>query len=171
MQPGLKMFSSNDSWFFAFLALLLFATLLGFAPTDSLYANLNQYRMAGLAALEIAQKVVRVWRSLQTEWKHSSKGSIKHGKKVRRKEKLMPTSQNRGGAGCSTSSFFESSTVHNAAEDRPFGRPSLPWHGVYSLAVKWRQISEPCDPVVWINKLRYSISVHILEIYESKVLS
>ncbi|XP_042027428.1 suppressor of RPS4-RLD 1-like [Salvia splendens] len=108
--------------------------------------------MAGLAALEIAQKVVRVWRSIQTDWKHSNKGCLKHGKKVRRKE-LIPTSHNRGGAGCSTSSFFESSTTSNVAEDRPFRRPSLPWHGVYSIAVKWRQISEPCDQVVWINKL------------------
>nr|CAB3451680.1 unnamed protein product [Digitaria exilis] len=24
---------------------------------------------------------------------------------------------------------------------------------VYNIAVKWRQISEPCDPVVWVNKL------------------
>ncbi|KAL1536496.1 suppressor of RPS4-RLD 1-like [Salvia divinorum] len=119
----------------------------GFLP------NKRQYRMAGLAALEIAQKVVRVWRSIQTDWKHSNKGSLKHGKKVRRKEELIPTSHNRGGAGCSTSSFFEPSTISNVAEDRPFRRPSLPWHGVYSMAVKWRQISEPCDPVVWINKL------------------
>ncbi|KAH6838164.1 Tetratricopeptide repeat superfamily protein [Perilla frutescens var. hirtella] len=116
--------------------------------------NKRQHRMAGLAALEIAQKVVKVWRSLQTEWKHSNKGALKHGKKIRRKEKLNPpTSQNRGGAGCSTSSLLESSTAYNAAEDKSYGRPSLPWHGVYSLAVKWRQISEPCDPVVWINKL------------------
>ncbi|XP_042064943.1 suppressor of RPS4-RLD 1-like [Salvia splendens] len=119
----------------------------GFMP------NKRQYRMAGLAALEIAQKVVRVWRSLQTEWKNSNKGSLKHGKKVRRKEKHIHTSQNRGGAGCSTSSFFESLTINNAAEEKQFGRPSLPWHGLYSMAVKWRQISEPCDPVVWINKL------------------
>lgn len=126
--------------------------------------------MAGLAALEIAQKVVKVWRSLQTEWKHSTKGGLKPGKKVRRKEKLMPTSQNRGGAGCSTSSLLEASTMLNAAEDRPYGRPSLPWHGVYALAVKWRQISEPCDPIVWINKLRYCISVCLLEVYESKLL-
>ena len=127
--------------------------------------------MAGLAALEIAQKVVRVWRSLQTEWKNSNKGSLKHGKKVRRKEKHIHASQNRGGAGCSTSSFFESLTINNAAEERQFGRPSLPWHGLYSMAVKWRQISEPCDPVVWINKLRYSVSVHLLEIYERKELA
>ncbi|KAL0450193.1 UNVERIFIED_CONTAM: Suppressor of RPS4-RLD 1, partial [Sesamum latifolium] len=115
---------------------------------------LFKYRMAGLAAIEIAQKVVKVWRSLQNEWKHSNKGALKHGKKVRRKEKLNPPSQNRGGAGCSTSSFLESSIACSAVEDRSYGRPTMPWHSLYSLAVKWRQISEPCDPVVWVNKLR-----------------
>ncbi|KAK6151247.1 hypothetical protein DH2020_016179 [Rehmannia glutinosa] len=119
----------------------------GFLP------NRRQYRMAGLAAIEIAQKVVRVWRSLQTEWKHSNKGASKHGKKARRREKLNPPSYNRGGAGCSTSSFLEPSTLYSAVEDRPHGRPTMPWNSVYSLAVKWRQISEPCDPVVWANKL------------------
>ncbi|GER30947.1 tetratricopeptide repeat protein [Striga asiatica] len=119
----------------------------GFLP------NRRQYRMAGLAAIEIAQKVVRVWRSLQTEWKLSSKGGSKHGKKARRKEKLNPPSQNRGGAGCSTSRFPESSISYGAAEDRPYGRPTMPWNGVYSVAVKWRQISEPCDAVIWVNKL------------------
>ncbi|KAL3813658.1 hypothetical protein ACJIZ3_014926 [Penstemon smallii] len=116
-------------------------------------ANRRQYRMAGLAAIEIAQKVVKVWRSIQTEWKHSNKGTSKHGKKARRKERLNATSQNRGGAGCSTSSFFETSVSHSTLDDRSSGRPSMPWHGVYSLAVKWRQISEPCDPIVWVNKL------------------
>ncbi|KAL3646360.1 hypothetical protein CASFOL_011540 [Castilleja foliolosa] len=122
---------------------------LGFLP------NKRQYRMAGLAAIEIAQKVVRVWRSLQTEWKHSSKGGSKHGKKARRKEKLnLPGhSHNRGGAGCTTSSFPEPTVSYNTVDDSPYGRPSMPWNGVYSVAVKWRQISEPCDAVVWINKL------------------
>ncbi|CAA0841016.1 Suppressor of RPS4-RLD 1 [Striga hermonthica] len=119
----------------------------GFLP------NRRQFRMAGLAAIEIAQKVVRVWRSLQTEWKLSSKGGSKHGKKARRKEKLNPPSQNRGGAGCSTSRFPDSSVSYCAAEDRPYGRPTMPWNGVYSVAVKWRQISEPCDAVIWVNKL------------------
>ncbi|KAL8476980.1 hypothetical protein ACS0TY_029326 [Phlomoides rotata] len=119
----------------------------GFLP------NKRQYRMAGLAALEIAQKVVKVWRSLQTEWKHSVKGTSKQGKRVRRRDKLNTPSQNRGGAGCSTSSLFESLSSYTVPEERPYGRPTMPWHGVYSLAVKWRQISEPCDPVVWINKL------------------
>lgn len=116
-------------------------------------ANRRQHRMAGLAAIEIAQKVSKVWRSLQAEWKHSIKGTGKFGKKARRKERVNLPSQNRGGAGCTTSSFVEQTTSYSSTEDRSFGRPTMSWHDVYSLAVKWRQISEPCDPVVWVNKL------------------
>lgn len=116
-------------------------------------SNKRQHRMAGLAALEIAQKVSKAWRSLQMDWKHSNKSSSKYGKRARRRERINIPSQNRGGAGCSTSSSSETSTSYGIAEDRSFGRSTMTWQDVYSLAVKWRQISEPCDPVVWINKL------------------
>lgn len=109
--------------------------------------------MAGLAAIEIAQKVSKAWRSMQLEWKHANKGMTKYGKRVRRRNN-MP-SQNRGGPGCSTSSSSETSTSYSSLEDRSSGRFMMSWQDVYSLAVKWRQISEPCDPVVWVNKLRY----------------
>ncbi|KAK9165906.1 hypothetical protein Scep_001097 [Stephania cephalantha] len=118
----------------------------GFLP------NRRQHRMAGLAAIEIAQKVVKAWRSLQGEWKHSSRNSSKNGKKARRKEKTHALSHNRGGAGCSTSSSSETSS-YSIAEDKSPGNNMMSWKEVYSIAVKWRQISEPCDPVVWINKL------------------
>lgn len=109
--------------------------------------------MAGFAAIEIAQKVSRAWRCLQAE---RNRSTSKHGKKARRKEKINVPSQNRGGAGCSTSSSSETSASFSTAEDRSSssGRPVMSWQDVYSLAVKWRQISEPCDPVVWVNKLR-----------------
>ena len=29
------------------------------------------------------------------------------------------------------------------------------WRDVYSLAVRWRQVSEPCDSVVWVDMLRF----------------
>ncbi|KAL6993814.1 Suppressor of RPS4-RLD 1 [Sarracenia purpurea var. burkii] len=119
----------------------------GFLP------NRRQHRMAGLAAIEIAQKVSKAWRSLQAEWKHSNKSTSKYGKKARRKEKINIPSQNRGGAGCSTSCSSETSTSYGITEDKSSGRSMMSWHDVYSLAVKWRQISEPCDPVVWVNKL------------------
>ncbi|CAK7337777.1 unnamed protein product [Dovyalis caffra] len=109
------------------------------------------HRMAGLAIIEIAQKVAKAWRSLQTEWKHSNKSTSKYGKRTRRRINML--SQNRGGAGCSTSSSSETTTSYGILEDKSFGRSMMSWQDVYSIAVKWRQISEPCDPVVWVNKL------------------
>ncbi|CAF2032728.1 hypothetical protein HID58_078803 [Brassica napus] len=79
-----------------------------------------------------------------------STGAKGNGKKARRKERINMLSHNRGGAGCSTSSSSETSTVYASLEDRSSGRSILE---VYSSAVRWRQISEPCDPVVWVNKL------------------
>ncbi|KAM3286143.1 suppressor of RPS4-RLD 1 [Capsicum chacoense] len=115
--------------------------------------NKRQHRMAGLAAIEIAQKVSKAWRALQAEWRNSTKGTTKSGKRLRRREKLNSISLNRGGAGCSTSSSSETSTSYSLIDDRSTGRSMMSWNHLYSLAVKWRQISEPCDPVVWINKL------------------
>ncbi|XVE87036.1 hypothetical protein DITRI_Ditri18aG0083600 [Diplodiscus trichospermus] len=119
---------------------------LGFLP------NRCQHRMAGLAAIEIAQKVSKAWRFLQADWKYSNRSS-KNGKRVRRKERTSMASQNRGGAGCSINSSSETLVPYGITEDRSSSRPMMPWQDVYSLAVKWRQISEPCDPVVWVNKL------------------
>jgi len=113
--------------------------------------------MAGLAAIEIAQKVSKAWRSLRAELKSSNKGNSKNGKRARRRERVNMTSQNRGGAGCSTSST--SLTSSNGIIDERSSSRTLSWHDVYSLAVRWRQISEPCDPVVWVNKLRYPFFV------------
>ncbi|XP_010531274.1 PREDICTED: suppressor of RPS4-RLD 1 [Tarenaya hassleriana] len=119
----------------------------GFLP------NRRQHRMAGLAAIEIAQKVAKAWRSMQAEWKHSNKGTTRNGRRNRRRERINMLSQNRGGAGCSTSSSSETATGYGTLEDRSSGRFMMSWKEVYTLAVRWRQISEPCDPVVWVNKL------------------
>ncbi|XP_038883616.1 suppressor of RPS4-RLD 1 [Benincasa hispida] len=115
-------------------------------------SNRRQHRMAGLAVIDVAQKVSRTWRSLQAEWKCSNKSNSKHGKRARRRERPSISSQNRGGAGCSTSSFSETSSS-SQLEDRLSGHNFISWQDIFSVAVKWRQISEPCDPVVWINKL------------------
>ncbi|KAK9949075.1 hypothetical protein M0R45_004618 [Rubus argutus] len=118
----------------------------GFLP------NRRQHRMAGLAAIEVAQKVSKAWRSFQAEWKYSNKSTSKNGKRPRRRERINLPSQNRGGAGCSTSSSSDT-TSYGITESKSTGRFMMSWHDVYSVAVKWRHISEPCDPVVWINKL------------------
>lgn len=104
--------------------------------------------MAGFAAIEIAQKISKAWR------KYLNRSTSKRGKKARRRERINLPCQNRGGAGCSTSGYSET-TSYNTLEDKSSSNFMLSWQDVYSLAVKWRQISEPCDPVVWINQLRY----------------
>ncbi|XP_078430311.1 tetratricopeptide repeat (TPR)-like superfamily protein isoform X2 [Wolffia australiana] len=114
-------------------------------------SNRRQHRMAGLAAIEIAQKVSKIWRSLR-------RSQPKENGKRTRKEKIILSggpSQNRGGA-CSSSSTNrsgESAPTHAFSDDSSALPGFLSWRGVYSIAVKWRQISEPCDPVVWIDKL------------------
>ncbi|XP_024019757.1 suppressor of RPS4-RLD 1 isoform X2 [Morus notabilis] len=112
----------------------------GFLP------NRRQHRMAGFAAIEIAQKISKAWR------KYLNRSTSKRGKKARRRERINMPCQNRGGAGCSTSGYSEP-TSYNTLEDKSSSNFMLSWQDVYSLAVKWRQISEPCDPIVWINQL------------------
>lgn len=114
----------------------------GFLP------NKRQHRMAGLAAIEIAQRVSKVWRSLQSEWRFSTKVASKNGKRPRRKEKIIIPRIDRDRTGCSS----EASTS-SALEEKSPGQSVFSWLHLYSVAVKWRQISEPCDPVVWVNKL------------------
>ncbi|KAL5753095.1 hypothetical protein ACOSP7_023263 [Xanthoceras sorbifolium] len=136
-------------------ALLVAADLIGKKiqyDCPGFLSNRRQHRMAGFAAIEIAQQVSKVWRALQAEWKYSNRSSSKNGKRVRRRDRFSIASQNRGGAGCSTSSSLETSS-YGITEERSSNRPKMSWQDVYSLAVKWRQISEPCDPVVWVNKL------------------
>ncbi|TXG59325.1 hypothetical protein EZV62_013898 [Acer yangbiense] len=136
-------------------ALLVAADLIGKKiqyDCPGFLSNRRQHRMAGFAAIEIAQKVSKTWRALQAEWKYSNRSSSKSGKRSRRRDRISIASQNRGGAGCSTSSSLETSS-YGITEERSSNRPKMSWQDVYSLAVKWRQISEPCDPVVWVNKL------------------
>lgn len=102
--------------------------------------------MAGLAAIEVAQKVAKAWRGLRNV--------KKSGKQTRKKEKLGIVSQNRGGGCCSSSSSSDTSTSYSLNEDRHASGRTTSWQDIYHIAVKWRQISEPCDPVVWVNKLR-----------------
>ncbi|KAG0562763.1 hypothetical protein KC19_9G169700 [Ceratodon purpureus] len=103
--------------------------------------NARQQRMAGFAAIEIAQKVSYTWRTMNENWDEHFKIKEKVvPEKVGRKNKKKSSngrSANKGGQ------------ENNDGMD-PF---MSSWRDVYSIAVKWRQISEPCDSVVWVDKL------------------
>lgn len=110
--------------------------------------NKRQHRMAGLAALEVAQKVLNTWQALRESTLSGNVSESKGGKRTKKKDRSNSVSQNRGGV-CSSST--SSSSCHE--EKSALVRYTLGWQDVYSIAVKWRQASEPCDPVVWVNKL------------------
>ncbi|XP_035680932.1 suppressor of RPS4-RLD 1-like [Branchiostoma floridae] len=85
--------------------------------TPGFLVNKKQHRWFGLAMVDMAQTVQRVWRVMR---KQDTSGSI------------MVTG--RASSGCRTSHVFG-------------------WRDLFDIAVKWRQASEPNDPVWWVDLL------------------
>ncbi|KAJ7524847.1 hypothetical protein O6H91_17G024500 [Diphasiastrum complanatum] len=85
--------------------------------------NRRQYRMAGLAALEIAQKISKVWQD---------NGIERNDSKV-----------------------VSGSTRMEVIKLLSFNHKPLltSWRDLYTIAVRWRQASEPGDPVFWVDML------------------
>lgn len=92
--------------------------------------NARQHRMFGLAVLEIAQLVRGHWDDLRSG-----------GTGV-----LVPD----GGS----SAWRKSSTTAARAVSRdPKAGHPMGYRDVFDVAVRWRQLSEPHDPVWWIDRL------------------
>ncbi|XP_078676262.1 tetratricopeptide repeat protein 13-like [Branchiostoma floridae x Branchiostoma belcheri] len=85
--------------------------------TPGFLVNRKQHRWFGLAMLDMAQTVRRVWRVMR---KQDTGGSI--------------IVTGRASSGCRTSHVFG-------------------WRDLFDIAVKWRQASEPNDPVWWVDLL------------------
>eukprot|EP00850_Spirogloea_muscicola_P010134 SM000058S18564 [mRNA] locus=s58:532851:538878:- [translate_table: standard] len=140
--------------------------------------NARQHRMAGLAAINIAQAVRSSWKGMVETSRDDkdgvsevlTQGSSASGvsgsratstRKVGRRKLASAASEdgdhaedatcstsNRGGVASSSSSSESSNgfdSKHKGAVDT--------WRSVYSIAVRWRQLAEPCDPVVWVDQL------------------
>ncbi|KAL3699782.1 hypothetical protein R1sor_017804 [Riccia sorocarpa] len=110
--------------------------------------NARQHRMAGLAAIEIAQRVANYLGVLR-EAKKVQEMSIVEKEQKPKDETMEEVSHNRGGVCSSSNTFSPPCSCHEEA----LLNQGLRWRDVYTIAVKWRQISEPCDPVVWVDKL------------------
>ena len=90
--------------------------------------NVRQHRMFGLATLELAQLARRHWDSL---------GS--------------------GGTGAvvpdTGSSTWSPAASGNVGDSTSVAEHPLGYRDVFDVAVRWRQLSEPNDPVWWIDRL------------------
>eukprot|EP00897_Mesotaenium_endlicherianum_P000971 jgi/Mesen1/10875/ME000093S10392 len=105
-------------------------------------------------------------------------GSKAAARRARRKGSPTPGGGARGGGGSSSNRGGSTSTSHGASsastsfsaagasasanaerDGRGKGAPAAAigritgWRDVYNLAVRWRQLAEPNDPVVWVDLL------------------
>lgn len=135
--------------------------------------------MAGLAALEIMQTVSAWWQALAKEGTPPNSAGRKNSKKkgvasaVGAPDGLPPESIiNGSGNGesdgtpnglngtCGTGSGSDIMGVALSEDSSPSAplamlssAGALKWRDVFSISVRWRQVSEPCDPVAWVDLL------------------
>lgn len=91
--------------------------------------NARQHRMFGLASLELAQLVRRHWCSLKS-------GGL---------GEMVPDA--------GSSAWRPPSSEGDVARRRVVGVHPVGYRDVFDIAVRWRQLSEPNDPVWWIDRL------------------
>ncbi|CAI5930813.1 unnamed protein product, partial [Closterium sp. NIES-65] len=109
----------------------------GFLP------NQRQHRAAGMAALEMMQAARATWREQAAA---ASKQQGKGG------------SSSKGRASSSRRSDhyddYDDDEEEDEDEDEDEAGVTVGgWRDLYSIAVRWRLLSEPCDPIVWVDQL------------------
>ncbi|GJP72667.1 hypothetical protein CLOP_g3433 [Closterium sp. NIES-67] len=157
----------------------------GFLP------NKRQYRMAGLAMMDIRDMVRRTWQRMADERAReaaggagaggaagagggSGSGSRRGRRKQQRQQQLQQQEQaeQEGGRQAEGNDQERHSKQQEEEEEkqsrgrgRRQERETEPrkgggkeeviggWREIYDRVVKWRQLGEPVDPVVWIDKL------------------
>ena len=169
---------------FPFYPLLPFLTLVllslsPFLPPPPPLSAL-QYRMAGLAALDVMQQVVASWQAMDEERRSGEEGEDgveRVGEEEEEGEDSgldivhLPASR-RGKAAASGPVGAKGRSVRvlrdwAAAEARRTGgregmrgRKSKGvklikgWRDLFNSIIRWRQVSEPADTVTWIDQLK-----------------
>lgn len=97
-------------------------------------SNARQHRMFGLASLEVAQLARRHWDSLKT----GGPGAF------------VP---NAGSSARQPRSSAGNMGTSVASDWKAVGGHLVGYRDVFDVAVRWRQLSEPNDPVWWIDRL------------------
>lgn len=105
----------------------------GFLP------NARQHRMFGLATLELAQLARRHWNSV----KAGTDGAVVLDTGSSAWKPLRPLSPQSGASG----------SAGGGTRGKGLGAHRVGYRDVFDVAVRWRQLSEPNDPVWWIDRL------------------
>ncbi|CAI5490696.1 unnamed protein product [Closterium sp. Naga37s-1] len=110
----------------------------GFLP------NQRQHRAAGMAALEMMQ-------AAQATWKEQAAAASKQQGKGGSSSKGRASSSRRSDHYDDYDDDEEEDEDEDDEEDA--GVTVGGWRDLYSIAVRWRLLSEPCDPIVWVDQL------------------
>ncbi|GJP82072.1 hypothetical protein CLOP_g12297 [Closterium sp. NIES-67] len=104
--------------------------------------NKRAQRAAGMAALEVMQSARATWR----RW----------AKRIRRgdgvKEERRDEKENEDDE--EDEEEDEEEEEEDEEEEEGEGMPVDGWKGLFSIGARWRQIVEPCEPVIWTERLR-----------------
>lgn len=114
--------------------------------------NRRQIAMAGFAAIELAQALRQAWGKPTKTTTPTT--SAKNGHTPQAKGKNGPSKAKTTAS--QTASHETSSTtskVDGKSSSKERGAHAFGWRDMYDIVVKWRQYSEPNDPVWWVDLL------------------
>lgn len=143
--PDVNLNPNSASWLITpeMMSLIEFASQVGrWVHQDSpgFLKNRRQVAMAGFAAIEIAQALRKAWGTSKTP-KATKNGNTNSNGKAKSSAAAQSANQK------STSKLDGKSSSKNRSPHQ-FG-----WRDMYDIVVKWRQYSEPNDPVWWVDLL------------------
>ncbi|GJP51541.1 hypothetical protein CLOM_g10706 [Closterium sp. NIES-68] len=122
----------------------------GFLP------NTRQYRMAGLAMMDIRDLVRHTWQRMAdkrasqmgegvaAEGSGASEG--RRGQRRQQREQQERGEEGKGGGGMGDG-------ARGKRGRRRWGETVAGWREVYDRVVRWRQLAEPSTAVVWLDRL------------------
>lgn len=114
--------------------------------------NRRQIAMAGYAALEIAQALRKAW-GISTPVSGSSSSNITPQSGTASKGPKSGKGAKKSASNSSTTASTSPGTLDGKSSSAHRKQHQFGWRDMYDIAVKWRQYSEPNDPVWWVDLL------------------
>lgn len=112
--------------------------------------NRRQIAMAGFAAIEVAQALRQAWgKPTKTTPAKTATTPLHKGKGANGNSKGKTTTPQT----TPTEASSTTAKVDGKSSSKERGAHAFGWRDMYDITVKWRQYSEPNDPVWWVDLL------------------
>jgi tetratricopeptide (TPR) repeat protein len=149
--PDVDLGASGSAWLATpdLILLIDFADQVGrWVHQDSpgFLKNRRQIAMAGFAAVEMAQTLRKIWGL-------SSPNSTPNASSSTKNKSQKPSASPKKGAAAGNSQGGATNLLNGKSSSKDRSPHPFNWRDMYDIAVKWRQYSEPNDPVWWVDLL------------------